>query len=96
MRKLVPLILVLIVISSCISTKNIEVILNGSGSSGDIVKYRWKQIKGKKVKVMDNGKIITQTFIKDGVYYFELTVWNDIGQWDKDTLKINNGRITNY
>jgi hypothetical protein len=82
------------VFTSCVSTKSTEAILDGSGSYGPIVKYEWRQIKGNKVVIPNKNEIIVRIFILDGVYHFELTGWDTNGFMDKDTLKINNGRIT--
>lgn len=97
MKKIVPLLLIMS--ASCTTTvKSVEVVLDGSKSydlSGKIVKYEWKQLKGAKSGLLVTDRMVTNAYVKNGIYLFELTVWNEVGKFGKDTLRIDNGIIIN-
>lgn len=90
MRKIIPLLLLF----SCTSTKiggtHLEV-LDGSKSydlDGKIVKYEWRQISGIKAKILVPLAEKTLVEVRKGTYQFELTVTDNDGAIDRDTVII--------
>ena len=66
--------------------------LNGSGSDTDgvITSYKWVKIAGpvSGTIVSANSAVTSVSSVIDGIYFFELTVQDDKGAIDKDTVKL--------
>jgi hypothetical protein len=72
-----------------------QAVLDGSGSydsSGEIVKYQWKQLDGLDALISDSTATITDVLLptvsEPTMLLFELTVTNDLGEEAVDTLSI--------
>ncbi len=70
-----------------------HVTLNGNGSydiDGTIVSYQWSKIDGPTHgNIVNPGSMQTEVInLIGGTYYFELTVFDNDGDWDKDTMKV--------
>ncbi|MBS1509716.1 MAG: right-handed parallel beta-helix repeat-containing protein [Bacteroidetes bacterium] len=70
-----------------------SVLLNGSGTDPDgvIAGYTWKQIAGPPGKLISPNSAVTdlQSLIVVGQYQFELTVTDNKGAFDKDTVNVS-------
>lgn len=88
MRKLSSAILMLFI--SCNAPKYLKT-LNGSKSydlDGVIVKYEWRLVIGSKAKIFKPLAMVTFVEIGKGIHTFELTVTDDRGATDKDTVLV--------
>lgn len=78
----------ILIFCSCTTTEQLK--LDGSKSfdpDGYIVKYEWRQIEGQKLN-FKSAFVRPVMSIKKGVYKFELTVTDNQGAIDKDTVTI--------
>ena len=74
------------------STSNTSIALYGSGSDkdGQIVSYKWTQYGGAAATLTNaSTKTLTVSGLKDGKYYFRLTVTDDRGATDYDNMLVN-------
>lgn len=74
------------------STNNTSITIYGSGTDkdGQIVSYKWTQYGGAAATLTNaSTKNLTVSGLKDGKYYFRLTVTDDRGATDYDNMLVN-------
>lgn len=78
-------------------TTSTSITLYGSGTDkdGKIVSYRWTQYGGAATSLSNAGAPnVTITGLREGKYYFRLTVKDDKGASDYDNMLVTVGKIT--
>lgn len=74
------------------TTSNTSITLYGSGTDkdGQIASYKWTQYGGAAATLTNSStKTLTVSGLKDGKYYFRLTVTDDRGATDYDNMLVN-------
>ena len=73
-------------------TSGTGVLLNGINSSdtdGTITNYSWRQLSGPSATITNSNQAQTAvSFLSEGIYVFELTVMDNDGATDTDTVQI--------